>query len=97
MTRQQVKSTGLTHIRLRVSDLNMMKSFLEDFGLMTALQTEGVIYSRGSDDRTYAHIAEHGNPGIIGFGLCVSTFEDPEILSKAKDASDIEEATDAGI
>lgn len=56
MTAQQARGISLAHIRLRVPDLNMMKLFLDDFGLITSAQTEKIIYSHASENAGCVHV-----------------------------------------
>ncbi len=81
-----IKVTDISHVRFAAPDLEKMKSFLEDFGLVTFMDNNGVLYGRGCGIAPFAHATTIGEPGFLALGFRANSVDDLEILAKAEGA-----------
>ncbi len=92
-----VKVKDIIYVRRRAPDLDLMETFLSDFGLDTTTRTDAALYMRGTGPNHHIYITELGEaPGLIGFGFEVG---DETALAQAaaiEGASAIEESDEPG-
>ncbi|MEO0367177.1 MAG: VOC family protein [Pseudomonadota bacterium] len=93
-------AADIAYLRFKAPDLDVMRTFLEDFGLIvTASQTpSGVpaLYSRGTDATPYLHVVEEGEAQFVGVGFRMESAEDLKKLSEMEGASGIEQVQERG-
>ena len=75
-----IKIEDIAHVRFAAPDLAVMRSFLEDFG-MVCWEADGCLYARGSDGRPFAHVTQPGEAGFLALGLREETMADLEQLA----------------
>ncbi|WP_298283606.1 VOC family protein [Novosphingobium sp.] len=66
------KVDDVAHVRFRAPDLEMMRDFLLDFGMVEAGRDGNHLYMRGHSDAPFVHVTEHGPAGFAGFAFRVS-------------------------
>lgn len=81
-----IKVTDIAYARFTAPDLDLMESFLLDFGLVRSARTETALYMRAHDKDHHVHITELGEPEFIGLGFHAASEDDLASL-----------ATEAGI
>ena len=91
-----IKVTDVAYARFRAPDLDLMESFLKDFGLTRSFRTETALYMRGTDSDHHLHITELGQPEFLGFAFNAASEEDLHIISKVEGASSVEKVYDPG-
>jgi catechol 2,3-dioxygenase-like lactoylglutathione lyase family enzyme len=69
-------------VRYSAPDLDLMESFLRDFGLERALRTDSLLYMRGRGSDPFVHVTERGPPRGVGFALKAQSLEDLERLAR---------------
>ncbi len=77
-----IKVKDVAYVRFGAPDLDKMKTFLEDFGLVVNTGPDGVLYSRGTDPSPYVHVTE---PGDAGFRALAFEAESAEDLRRRRD------------
>jgi len=78
-----IKVEDIAHVRFSVPDLGEMKSFLDDFGLVT-VQNGDTLYSRAAGTAPFVHAASKGDPGFAALGLRAESEADLAILAEAE-------------
>jgi catechol 2,3-dioxygenase-like lactoylglutathione lyase family enzyme len=68
-------------VRVRAPDLDLMESFLSDFGLSRVTRTETALYVRGCGPEPVVHITERGEAQHVGFALRVASRADLETVA----------------
>ena len=63
-----IKIEDIAHVRFAAPDLQVMRSFLEDFG-MRCFEEGGRLYGSGSDGRPFVHVTEPGKAKFLALGL----------------------------
>ncbi len=92
-----VKATGLAHLIFERPDLALAERFLGDFGLKTAVKSEGTLFLRGTGSAPYCYRVHKGEKArFVGFGFTVASHADLEKLARVPGASSIEAVTDPG-
>ncbi|MEM1112773.1 MAG: VOC family protein [Pseudomonadota bacterium] len=90
----QPRAADLAYLRFAAPDLDLMTTFLSDFGFVVSPgETEAgtpCLYSRGTDGDPYVHVVEQGEPRFIGVGFLMSAAEDIDLLAGMAGASPIE-------
>jgi catechol 2,3-dioxygenase-like lactoylglutathione lyase family enzyme len=76
-----IKIEDVAFVRFRAPDLAVMRSFLEDFGLVIVVADETRIVSRGAGTEPVAHIIEFGEPGFAGVGFRAASIADLHLLA----------------
>ncbi|MEO0580344.1 MAG: hypothetical protein AAFZ58_16790, partial [Pseudomonadota bacterium] len=88
------KAADLAYLRFRAPDLDVMQTFLEDFGLIVSRSEtpDGVpvLYSRGTCRDPFVHVVEQGDAAFVGVGFQMSAASDLEQLATMDGASAIE-------
>jgi len=85
------KAYDVAHVRFRAPDLDKMRSFLLDFGMVDAvpLQEDGRLFMRGTGRAPFLHATERGEPGFAALGIWVRDRADLERLA-AHDGKTVE-------
>ncbi|MEM8935012.1 MAG: VOC family protein [Pseudomonadota bacterium] len=85
----------LAYARYRAPDLEVMTTFLSDFGLTVQehVGADGVrrLFSKGVGGTPYVHIVEEGPAEFLGVGFEMTSMAGLEAVSKKDGASEIEE------
>lgn len=58
----------LLYVRFSVPDLEVQKTFLEDFGLQAVIR-DNLLVGRGTSPRPYIYLAEQGEPAFLALGF----------------------------
>jgi hypothetical protein len=78
----KVKVSGLSYVIYQTTDLSLMQSFLEDFGLTVVKNTGTKLYMKGLSSDPFIYIAELANKNCcIGAGFSVDTLEQLEAFA----------------
>jgi catechol 2,3-dioxygenase-like lactoylglutathione lyase family enzyme len=72
----------VTWVRIAAPDLDLMETFLEDFGMLRAARTATRLYMRGRGGEPFVHVTELGDPRPIGFGLRAGSALDLAALAR---------------
>ena len=56
-----IKVVDILYVRFRAPDLDRMKAFLLDFGLLESAMTDDALYMRGYGSDFCCHITQKGN------------------------------------
>ncbi|MDA0240715.1 MAG: VOC family protein [Proteobacteria bacterium] len=92
-----IKVTDVAHARFTAPDLDVMETFLVDFGLTRSARTDDTLYMRGTDPDHHLHITHLADkPSFVGMAFQAASMEDLETLSKADGASAVEEIDEPG-
>ena len=59
----------IAYVRVAAPDLDLMESFLVDFGMRRAARSESMLYMRGHGGDPVIHITEQGSVRHIGLAL----------------------------
>lgn len=89
-----IKIDDIAHVRFAAPDLTAMRSFLEDFGMTTFVETDR-LYGRGADGRPFLHVTEPGDARFLAVGLRASSVADLETLA-AFDGVAVDELDEPG-
>jgi catechol-2,3-dioxygenase len=89
-----IKVEDIAHVRFAASDLAVMRSFLDDFG-MVCFEEGGRLYGKGSDGRPFVHVTEPGNASFLAIGLRASTVADLATLA-ASQGVPVEDSNEPG-
>ncbi len=89
------KAIDIAYVRFTAPDLDLMETFLTDFGLTRAARTEDSLYMQGLDGAPFAHATERGQPGFAAIGF---ELEDTAALDALASATGhaIEDISDPG-
>ena len=91
-----IKVIDLAYARFRAPDLDVMETFLTDFGLIRADRTKDALYMRATDEPHHVHITEIGDPEYVGHAFYAASERDLEILTKEPGVSEIENINEPG-
>lgn len=78
-----VKAKDVKYVRFAAPDLDLMQTFVEDFGLVVVHRDDDVLYSRGLEGSPFLHVVHRGPATFIGFSFEVDTEDDLEALAAA--------------
>ncbi len=84
-----IKVKDVAYVRFAAPDLEAMKRFLSDFGLVVNEHAD-VLYARGTDTSPYLHVTEEGEAGFRGVAFDAGSSEDLAAAAKLEGASPIE-------
>lgn len=90
-----LKIEDIAHVRFSAPDLDTMRNFLVEFGLIPVETGNGVLYARGAGTRAFVHATSVGEPGFRALGLRASSVGDLEKLARAENAT-VEPLTSPG-
>ena len=79
-----IKVVDILYVRFRAPDLDRMKAFLLDFGLLESAMTDDALYMRGHGSDFCCHITQKGDAGFIGLALEVAHEKDLYDLAKSE-------------
>ncbi len=86
----------IAYVRYAAPDLDLMQSFLEDFGLHVTQRSEQALYMRGTGGAPFLHVTERAEQaGQIGFGLRAASLADLDQLAAILGTS-VEDSTEPG-
>ncbi len=88
------KAVDLAYVIYQAPDLDVMETFMHDFGLLTAQKTDKVLFLRGGGTAPVVHVTYKGDNKFIGGGLLMSSKEDLEALAKMEGSGPVEAITD---
>ncbi|KAF4336948.1 monooxygenase [Fusarium beomiforme] len=91
----QIRTTRLVHMRYQHPDLETIRTFLHDFGMLTVKETEDRIWFRGYGVDQYVYYAQKGPKQFLGGTFEVETYDDLVKASKMERASPIQLLADA--
>ena len=84
-----IKVRDIAYVRFAAPDLDLMKRFLSDFGLV--VHSEGdVLHARGTDPSPYLHVTERGDTAFRGLAFEAASAEDLAAAAKLPGASSVE-------
>lgn len=85
------KAYDVAHVRFRAPDLEKMRAFLLDFGMIDAVPEQAVdrLFMRGTGRAPFVHATERGEPGFAALGIWVRDAADLERLA-AHDGKPVE-------
>ncbi len=92
-----VKVKDVAFVRFRAPDLDVMETFLTEFGMHRSDRTADTLYMRGTGDEGYLHVTHLGDePGFIGFAFEADTEADLLELSTKEGFSEVEDLDGPG-
>ncbi|SCV48630.1 unnamed protein product [Fusarium fujikuroi] len=91
----QIRTTRLVHMRYQHPDLESIRTFLYDFGMIAAKETEDAIWFRGYGVDQYVYYAQKGPKQFLGGTFEVETYDDLVKASKIEGASHIQQIVEA--
>ena len=59
-----IKIEDVAYVRFRAPDLDLMKAYLADFGLVVTEERPDQIFARGTGPAPFVHGTERGEPGL---------------------------------
>lgn len=85
-----IKVTDVAFVRFQAPDLDVMQSFLEEFGLHVAQRTADTLYMRGTDADGYVHVTHLGPEArFIGLAFDASSVDELHALAAHADFSEV--------
>jgi catechol 2,3-dioxygenase-like lactoylglutathione lyase family enzyme len=79
-----IKIEDIAHVRFAAPDLEAMKIFLREFGLIEVPSTDGVLYARGTGSQPFVHATSLGQPEFRAVGFRAESVNDLERLAKSE-------------
>jgi catechol 2,3-dioxygenase-like lactoylglutathione lyase family enzyme len=80
-----IKVEDIAYVRFSAPDLTVMKTFLEDFGLVEAeAVADGALYMRGAGEAPCIHVCEAGPPAFLGVALRAGSLGDLQKLAESE-------------
>ncbi len=81
------KAFDVSHVRFKAPDLDKMRDFLLDFGMVEVSRSDSKLVMRGHGESAFCHVTELGEPGFAGFGIWLNSEADLEKLAKHEKTS----------
>jgi catechol 2,3-dioxygenase-like lactoylglutathione lyase family enzyme len=81
-----IKIEDVAYVRFQVPDLEQMRGFLADFGLIEVEHAGPALYARGYGSAPFVHVSQQGEPGFAALGLRAASVEDLDRLAAAEGA-----------
>lgn len=75
------KAYDVSYVRFSAPDLDIMETFLRDFGMIVVHRDEHCIYSRGLEAEPFIHVVHKGPPKFIGFAFKMRSEDDLHALA----------------
>ena len=94
MSNPIIKVSDVAFPRFQGPDLDVMETYLTNFGMVRSARTEDALYMRGTDPDHHVHVTHRGEIKFIGLTFN-ATLADLETLSQATGAP-IQPCTDPG-
>ena len=85
-----IKVKDIAYARFAAPDLDAMKRFVTDFGLVVTARRDDLLYARGTDPSPYLHVSERGEAGFRGVAFEAASADDLLAASKLGGASPVE-------
>lgn len=82
-----IKVEDIAHVRFAAPDLDAMRAFLREFGLVEVPSTDGALYVRGTGPQPFVHATSLGEPAFQALGLRAQSLNDLEALAAGEGAS----------
>lgn len=79
-----IKIEDVAYVRFRAPDLEQMKAYLADFGLVVAVGSPDRVFARGTGPAPFVHVTDRGEPGFAALGLRAASVSDLETLASAE-------------
>ena len=77
-----IKIVDIEYVRFRAPDLEAMRAFLEEFGLVEVETGGNGLFMRGRGTSPFLHATELGEPGFVSVGFRAESRDELEILAK---------------
>ena len=78
-----VRVADIAFVRFEAPDLDVMESFLTEFGLQRSARDDRTLYMRGTDDEGFVHVTHLGDtPRFVGLAFAAEKLTDLEALSR---------------
>ncbi len=92
-----IKVNDVAFVRFEAPDLDVMQSFLEDFGLAVAQRTDDTLYMRGTDDDGFVHVTHLADEArFVGLAFEAASVADLGQLAAHDDFSGVLELDGPG-
>ncbi len=85
-----IRVRDVAYVRFGAPDLDRMERFLTDFGLVTQVRGDEVLYARGTDSSPYIHVTERGDAGFRALGFEAASEQDLYAAAELEGASGVE-------
>ncbi|RFU34063.1 hypothetical protein B7463_g2297, partial [Scytalidium lignicola] len=92
---KQVKIVKITHMRYQHPDLDVITTFLQDFGMKVVKRTEDEVWYEGYGPDAYVYYAKKGEKKFLGGAFLVETMAELEKAEKIPGAGKITKLDDA--
>lgn len=79
-----IKIEDIAHVRFGAPNLEEMKAFLTEFGLIQVPSGDGVLYARGAGPQPFLHATCSGEPGLRAVGFRAGSVTDLERLAASE-------------
>ena len=90
-----IRVEDVAFVRFRAPDLDVMESFLADFGLVRAERSTRALYMRGAGIEPFLHVTELGEAGFAGVAFRAASVGDLETLA-AHEGVSVERSDEPG-
>lgn len=80
------KAVDIGYVRFSAPDLDLMETFLNDFGLLRAARTDTTLHMKARDGAPFVHATVKGEPAFGGLSFELENMEALEGLSRATGA-----------
>lgn len=81
-----LKIEDIAHVRFGAPDLDAMKAFLIEFGLVPVGSNDGILYARGAGCAPFVHATSQGESRFVALGLRAENVSDLKKLAEAEGA-----------
>jgi catechol 2,3-dioxygenase-like lactoylglutathione lyase family enzyme len=79
-----IKADEVAYVRFQIPDLDQMRAFLAEFGLVEVEHASGALYARGHGPAPFLHVSEPGPARFAALGLRAASVEDLRRLAAAE-------------
>ena len=76
-----VKAKDVKYVRMSAPDLDVMETFVKDFGLEVVHRDDDVLYSRGLEGSPFLHVVHRGPAKFLGFAFELDSEADLQTLA----------------
>jgi catechol 2,3-dioxygenase-like lactoylglutathione lyase family enzyme len=92
-----VRVADIAFVRFEAPDLDVMESFLTEFGLQRSGGDDETLYMRGTDDEGFVHVTHLGDTArFVGFAFVAENLTDLEELSRRDGFSPVRDLAGPG-